>query len=761
MLFARSRAQVNAYRALDRAASESRRRNMKLAGHAIWKHPKSCSSRHRGLAAWVACALAFMQLGFANAEAMESLAEIPQPSTADPSEYTQLRENYDRLPLRFEENRGQLDAPVKYVSVSGGMTLFLTPRQAVMSVHERAAVPPSIVRMTFERTRGAKSVIGEEPAATESNYFVGSNAATWRTHVPNFCRVRYHEIYPGIDVVYYGTEHRLEYDFVLAPGARAEDIDVAFESDEKIHIDRDGDLVLHTAAGDLRQKKPIAYQVINGHRRSTSARYVRRGRRAIGIALGSYDHRKAVIIDPLILSYATYLSGTDSEKGLSIAVDNAGNAYATGFTRSIDFPTANAAQPANHGAADIFVSKLNASGTALIYSTYLGGGDIDVATGITRDSAGAVYITGYTASNNFPVTPNALQSGLKGSAYDAFVTKLGSSGALQYSTYLGGSDLDTANAIAVDASGNAYVTGFTCSTDFPVMAAFQPFLNGAPGGCFAGWDAFVSKLNPNGSALVYSTYFGGNDKDQANGIAVDAQDRASITGFTRSVNLPTTGFPLSAYKGASDAFVARFTPTGWLDYSTFFGGSAYDEGTAIAVDASGALYTTGFTASIDFPTVNAFQPNFHGGEDAFVLKLAIDPGGATVVVGYSSYLGGGEFERGHAIAVDASGYAYVAGSTTSLDFPLQLATQPMLKGPSDAFVAQIAPGGSLSYSTFLGGSDEDEAFGIALSNGHLKTAATIYVTGVTSSTDLSTPSAFQRLPRGGVDAFVAKIGYVP
>ena len=511
----------------------------------------------------------------------------------------------------------------------------------------------------------------------------------------------------------------------------------------------------------LRQKKPVAYQIIGGQRRFASAHYVRRGRRAIGIALGAYDHRRPVIIDPLVLSYATYLSGTDSEKALGIAVDNSGNAYVTGFTRSIDFPTANAVQPANRGTADIFVSKLNAAGTALIYSTYLGGSDLDVASGIARDNAGNVYITGYTASTNFPVSPGAFRSSLKGAAYDAFVTKLSPSGALQYSTYLGGSDLDSANAIAVDATGNAYVAGFTCSTDFPVMAAFQPALNGAPGGCFAGWDAFVSKVNPNGSGLVYSTYFGGNDKDQANGIAVDSQGRASITGFTRSANLPTIGFQLSPYKGAADAFVARFASGGSLDYSSFIGGADDDEGAAIAVDASGALYATGFTASSDFPTTNAFQPSSHGDEDAFVLKLAIDPGGASVVVGYSSYLGGGESDRSQAIAVDANGHAYVTGSTTSLDFPLRLATQPVLKGTRDAFVAEVTSAGALKYSTFLGGNDEDTGFGIALGNGPLKAATTIHVAGMTSSTDLSTPGALQELPRGGVDAFVAKIGYVP
>ncbi|HEV7490128.1 MAG TPA: hypothetical protein VGO25_04940, partial [Rhodanobacteraceae bacterium] len=262
---------------------------------------------HRGLKALLGCSLAVAQLCAAHVAAAKPLAANPDASTDDSAGRTRPLENYGHLPLRFEENRGQVDAAVKYVSVSAGLTLFLTPTQAVMSVHERSAVPPSIVRMTFERTSGAKSVIGEEPATTKSNYVVGSDATGWRTEVPNFSRVRYHDVYPGIDVVYYGTQRQLEYDFVLAPGARAQDIDVSFETDGKLAINRGGDLILRTAAGDLKQKKPIAYQIIDGQRRFASARYVRRGRGAIGIALGSYDHRRPVIVDPIVLSYATYL----------------------------------------------------------------------------------------------------------------------------------------------------------------------------------------------------------------------------------------------------------------------------------------------------------------------------------------------------------------------------------------------------------------------------------------------------------------------
>ena len=462
-----------------------------------------------------------------------SVASNPATTT------TQILSDYGRLPLRFEENLGQVDSSVRYISRDANRTLFLTPTEAVIALHSDRAAPPHVVRMRFDGTDGAKRIVGEEPAESKTNYFVGKDPATWRAEVPAFSRVRYHDVYAGVDVVYYGNAQQLEYDFVLAPGAKASAIDLAFEGIDAVMIDRNGDLVLRTAAGDLRQKRPIAYQSVRGERRSVQARYVRRGPRSVGIAVGRYDRATPLTIDPLVLFYATYLGGSSADKALSLSVDAAGNAYVAGLTQSIDFPAANAAQPAIGGSTDIFISKINAAGTALIYSTYLGGSNIDAALGIAKDNAGNAYVTGYTASPNFPVTPGAMQTSLNGSAYDAFVAKLGPTGSLQYSTYLGGSDIDVANAVAVDGAGNAYVAGFTCSPDFPIVNAFQPSLHGAPYGCFSGWDAFVSKLNVGGTALVYSTYFGGDGDDRGSSLVVDpGTSIVYVAGRSASSSLP-------------------------------------------------------------------------------------------------------------------------------------------------------------------------------------------------------------------------------
>ncbi len=710
---------------------------------------------HRCLQVLAASMIAYAQ------SALAFGAFEPSRTTLDSVEQARLVADYDRLSLRFEQNLGQLDASVQYVARGLGRTLFLMRDEAAMSLHGEAAASETLVRMKFEGRSGLPIVRGEDRAETTSRYFIGNDPRRWQPDVPNFSRVRYRNVYAGIDVVYYGNARQLEYDFIVAPEANPQDIDLAFDGVDAIDIDPAGDLVLHTAAGDLRQKNPVAYQTIDGKRRMVATHYVRRSSRNIGIALAPYDHRRTLIVDPVSVFYSTYLGGSGADKVLAIAADGAGNTWLTGLTQSIDFPVANAIEPQKHGASDVFVAKINATGTALVYSTYLGGSNIDAALGIARDAAGNAYVTGYTASPDFPVTPNVLQAALNGSAYDAFVAKLGPNGSLVYSTFLGGTNVDIANAIAIDASGGAYVTGLTCSSDFPTANPFQAQLAGPPIGCFAAQDAFVSKLTADASGLVYSTFFGGTAKDEANAIAVDTQGRASITGATWSSDFPTTGAQLSGYQGQSDVFVSRLTASGGLDYSTYFAGTDQDEGLGIATDSAGAFYVTGLTRSIDFPTVNAFQTNLHGIQDAFVFKLLVQTGlRGSATVAYSSYLGGRYDDTGHAITVD-SGYAYVTGETQSLDFPLHLPTQPMMKGPSDAFVSQISATGTLSYSTFLGGDDEDAGWGIALSNGLLRGRPDIHVGGITYSSDLATIGAAQPNPPGSPDGFVIDLKYGP
>jgi hypothetical protein len=472
------------------------------------------------------------------------------------------------------------------------------------------------------------------------------------------------------------------------------------------------------------------------------------------IALTANTARAAMTLD------ATYLGGISADKILAVASDAAGNTYVAGLTQSPDFPTANAAQPALGGATDAFVAKINASGTAIVWSTYLGGSGIDAALGIARDAAGNVYVTGYTASPDFPVTPNAPQPTFGGGAYDAFVAKLDANGALVQSTFLGGSSVDVANSIAVDGASAAHVAGFTCSPDFPVVAAFQPQLVGVPIGCFAAQDAFVTRLAPSALNWSWSTYFGGDGKDAVNEIAVDALGRVAIAGVTTSSDLPVSSTALMGAQGGTDAFVARFV-AGAPEYATYFGGSGDDEALGVAVDGAGSVYLTGSTESPDFPVAAAFQSSLHGFADAFVTKLVVGSGpNANASVAYSTFFGGQDNEIGRAIAID-NGAAYVAGETGSLDFPLATPLQGALDGASDAFVARVAAGGALSFSSYLGGDAEDEGFAIALSNSALRARPNMHVGGVTYSDDLATMGALQPGARGGAEGFVAKVRVVP
>jgi len=489
---------------------------------------------------------------------------------------------------------------------------------------------------------------------------------------------------------------------------------------------------------------------------------VRRCRRwaPLAVAALSVLASNARALNPATALDASYLGGSDMDKVLAVASDAAGNTYVVGATQSLYFPLVNAAQAYNAGATDAFVAKVNAAGTALVWSTYLGGTGIDVASGVALDASGNVYVTGYTASTDFPVTPNAPQSSYGGGPYDAWIAKLDANGVFVQSTFLGGSNVDVASAIAVDAAGGAQVAGFTCSPDFPLANAAQAQLAGPPIGCFAAQDAFVARLAPGGLGWSWSTYFGGDGKDAANAIAIDAQGRTAIAGITAVGNLPAAGTPLMGAKGGGDAFVARFV-SGTPDYVTCYGGGGDDIALGLAADATGALYLTGSTTSFDFPAVAAAQPSMHGFKDAFVAKLLVTPSPrASASIAYSTWLGGRDDDIGRAIAVD-SGAAYVAGETQSIDFPLAAPFQAAFKGPYDGFVARFAAAGALSFSSYVGGDAEDAVYGIALSSGILRARPRIHLGGITLSDDLATMGAFQPDEHGNADGFIAKVRSVP
>ena len=682
---------------------------------------------------------------------VSSLA-VPHAASAKPP----ISEAYGKIPLHFEANRGQAHREVRFVSRGAGYGLYLTAAEAVLVMEwPRRAV----VRMGFLGGAANAAVDGLEELPGKANYFIGSDPAKWRTNVPTYGKVRYREIYPGIDIVYYGNQRQLEYDFVVAPGADPQRIVLDFKGVERLEVDAQGNLLLHAAGGTLRQHKPVIYQDIDGVRREIAGGYVIKNERQVAFGVAAYDETKPLVIDP-VLAYSTYLGGGSTEEAWAMALDSLGNAYVTGTTSSIDFPvTAGSFQSAAPGSPDVFITKLNATGSALVYSTYLGGSATEGGgIGIAVDAAGNAYVTGGTSSADFPITPGAFQTVLRGGG-DAFITKLNAAGsALVYSTYLGGSSGEGGLfRIALDSTGNAYAVAHTASTDFPTTpGAFQTSFVGTVA-------AYVTKLNATGSALLYSTYLGGSSIPVGGGdfkefiaIAVDSAGHAHVAGGTTSNSFPTTpgAYQTTFGGGLADAFVSKLNVTGTaLVYSTYLGGGSYDQAWGIALDAAGNAYVAGDTFSANFPTTPAaFQAVLRGGGDAFVTKL--NATGSLLV--YSTYLGGNDFESGTAIALDSAGNAHVTGATGSLDFPTTAdAFQPTFGGgTTDGFVTKLAASGSsLLYSTYLGGFGEDHGAGIAVDG-----AGSAYATGVTSSSNFpTTPGAFQTSLRGMQDAFVAKL----
>ncbi len=711
-------------------------------------------------------------------------ADLPKATAPPPPSMAAVQSAYGHLPISFEANQGQTDSRVNYLARGHGYTLLLTPSEVVLVLKTGEAKgeakgegkesdatqstpssspPPtahSVVRMTFDGANPHAEVVALDKLPGIVNYFIGGDPSKWRTNIPTYKKVEYTNVYAGIDLVYYGNQGQLEYDLIVAPGADPNQIQLAFEGAEQMTTDESGNLVLAVHQGQVRLLKPQVYQVADGKRTAIAASYVLHASNSalvkpVGIQLAAYDVGTPLIIDP-VLSYATYLGGGGDELGRSIAVDIDGNAYVTGSTLSANFPTtAGAFQVALSGIGAAFVTKFNPTGTALVYSTYLGGSGSADGDGIAVDTTGNAYVTGSTGAD-FPTTTGAFQTAF-GGAVDAFVTKLNPTGsALVYSTYLGGSSNDqfdgaagTSGGIAVDATGNAYVTGDTESTDFPITAgAFQTALNIS--------DAFVTKLNPAGSALVYSTYLGGSQVESGHGIAVDASGQAYVTGLTASSDFPITTGALFI-GNALDVFVSKLNSTGTaLVYSTYLSGNSTDYGTGIAVDATENAYVTGLTCGGNFPiTAGAFQTVIGDAScqgEAFVTKLS---SAGTVL--YSTYLGGIGADQAMGIAVDASGQAYVTGLTGSSNFPTTAgAFQVTLSGIQDAFVTKLNSAGSgLVYSTYHGGIGNDQGRGIGLD-----ASGNAYVTGLTRSADFPTSAgAFDAALSGTFDVFVTKISF--
>jgi hypothetical protein len=674
----------------------------------------------------------------------------------------QVAAAYGELPLSFEANQGQTDAQVRFLSRGDGYSLFLTPSAAVLSLSKPldpgsagqgrpASAQGTALFIQMVGANPAAQVVGEDSLPGTSNYFIGNDPSHWHTTIPTYSRVKYQGVYRGIDLVYYGNQRQLEYDFVVAPGGNPGAIHLAFQGADSLALDGAGNLVLHTPGGAVVEHAPVVYQGTAGAQQPVAGRYVLEGAERVGFVVGAYDASRPLVIDP-VLSYSTYVGGSNSDWANSIAVDLAGNAYITGYASSTNFPvTAGVFQTSNHGYDNAFVTKLNGAGTALDYSTYLGGSAEDGGLGIAVDAAGNAYVTGGTNSSDFPTTAGAFQTRKPGDS-SAFVTKLNPTGtALAYSTYLGGSTFDDAYGIAVDAVGNAYVTGRTESRDFPTTdGAFQTSNHVL---IFPYDTGFVTKLNVGGTALVYSTYLGGTVLDEDYAIALDAAGDAYVTGYTDSTDFPVTaGAFQTSNHGRDEAFVSKLNTVGRaLDYSTYLGGSGLDQAYGIAADTADNAYVTGVTSSRDFPTTaGAFQTSNHGGDQAFVTKL----NNAGTALDYSTYLGGRILDDAYGIAVDVAGCAYITGRTADSDFPVTVgAYQTTNRGSFDAFVTKLNNSGTaLDYSTYLGGGRRDYGEAIAVDgSGHA------YVAGYTASTNFpTTADAFQTSNHGAQNAFVTK-----
>lgn len=674
------------------------------------------------------------------------------------------------LPLAFEANRGQTVDAVRYLARGPGYALFLTRDEAVVRLHRpHTHAPDAVVRMRFVDAAPAPTVTGDEPLAARANYLLGADARDWHTDVPLYARVRYAGVYPGVDAVFYGTERALEYDLVVAPGTDPAAITLAFRGTERATIADDGTLVLHAPGGDLTQRKPVAHQTIDGVRRPVEAAFVLAGdagdERRVRFALGAYDPAYPLVIDP-VLGYATYLGGPSHNEGRAIAVDTDGNAYVTGVTNSATFPTAGGLPDPNdalQGSQDAFVTKLGADG-ALLYSTYLGGGGTDAGNGIAVDDQRSAYVAGQTDSSDFP-TVNPLPApndALQGQ--DGFVAKLNAAGnALVYSTFLGGSaSNEGATAIAVDGSRNAYVTGTVFSGDFPTAGTFANNTNHGV------TDAFVTKLATNGSSLVYSLYLGGGAADAGRAIAV-RNGEAYVTGRTQSMDFPlASGLPApnDGLRGFSDGFVTKVNAAGSaLGYSTYLSGSGdVDDGNAIAVDGNGNAYVGGKTQSANFlasatATGSLPAPNaaYRGGADGYVVKIAA----AGTSVGFLAFLGGssnGSADEVNGLALDANANVYVTGGTDTNDFPvvngLPLQNRRGQNNPAAIVTKIAAAGNAILYSTYLGGTRQENGRAIAFGGG------SAYVAGDTTSNDFPVKNAAQATHGSGdfnTDAFVAKI----
>lgn len=650
----------------------------------------------------------------------------------------QISNFLENLPLYFVKNDGQLEDNVKFYGM-GSKNRILFKKDGIYLVLQNS--PSETLRIAPLNANKEFEIIGEGKNEGVVNYFIGDRPENWKRNLPTFSKIRYKDVWNGVDIVFYGRGANLEYDIVVKPGADISKISFEIEGVKEVETSENGGFIAKLPSGRIiYQKKPCIYQKIDGRVVEIEGSYrIKRenGKKCFGFVLESFDSSYPLVIDPTLI-YSTYLGGSNYDGGYGISLDSSGNVYIIGQTFSSDFPVSSPIKGSRSGYYDIFVTKINPEGNSIVYSTFIGGSGYDYGYEIAVDSTGSAYITGYTESTDFP-TQNPAQKNNSGGR-DVFVAKINSEGnSLVYSTYLGGSGNDHGYAIALDERENAYLTGLTYSTDFPLK---DPIYG------YSGYgDIFLAKLSSEGK-ILYSTYFGGSNNDCAYGVAVDSSGNVYLTGTTYSTDFPTKN-PIKERGGLWDSFVIKINSEGnQIIFSSFIGGSDNDYGTGIAVDSLENVYITGYTSSPDFPTQNPVQENIAGGYDAFIAKIST----SEKSILFSTFIGGKDNDYSRGIAIDSKGNVYIAGETSSTDFPTRDPIQENNAGHWDAFVVKInLEANVFVYSTYLGGSNNDYAHGIAVD-----LLDNAYVTGYTSSSNFPTAVPIYGYS-GGYDSFVSKI----
>jgi len=685
------------------------------------------------------------------------------PTTTTPADdaTVKLAANYGKLPLTFEANVGQTDSQVKFLNHAGSTTTYFTPSETVMvsstdlSTKDEDPKDPSVsleepnlvsdvLRMKLVNANANPTITGEDEVESKSNYFIGNDQSNWQSNITNYQKVKYSQVYDGIDLVYYGNNKQMEHDFIVAPYTNPSQIAFHLDGAKELYINDDGDLVAKQDYTDATFKKPHIYQESKDNQIEGS--YTIASNNTVSFELGHYDPSREVVIDPTVY-FSTYLGGTGSDTAYEVAAHPDGTSVICGITTSTDFPTVSPYQAANGGGArDIMIAKFSADGSSVVFSTYLGGNSFDDCYNLVLDGDGNSYFTGRSASSNYPTSIGAYQTSRVGGSRDAIATKLSADGStLMYSTYVGANGSTNGSGIAIDNSGNAYLTGTTASSNFATAGTYQ---DTKPGGD----DGYIAKLNSTGTAMIWATYVGGSSTDGINAIIVDGDGNGYFVGQTTSTDLPTSSPYQAANAGSQDVIIGKISSDGTsMSYVSYLGGTGSDDGSRIDIDSSGNAYITGWTASTDFPTSSPYQnSNAGGANDSFIAKINSTGSALT----YSTYLGGTGNDRASDIALRTDGSVAISVLSDSTDYPLAGANQATYAGGAyDVVVSVLSSDGStLDYSSYFGGTGSDVAYDIAAMGD-----SSIYIAGETDSTNFPTTSPYQASNAGSSDAFLMRI----